>query len=248
MGLFDFLSGKKGVDPAEARIRRLVKKLTQKFGESYYRMDAAHQLLEMKTEESLFNLLQRYDVVIESTTVDIDEKEELADRIASLGEPAVRPILRHLVEKDEISYPMRILERIVEPSRFTSFLLEALEKIGPGYGRRPEKKVQILETLKEQDDPGIIEKVLPFLEDPDDDVRIAIIDFIQHKNREDFREKLLEMYIETDDRPRVRTRILELLEKKKWTVKGFRKKMEENLLPNYYITGKGTIQHSSMER
>ena len=158
------------------------------------------------------------------------------------AEPAVKPILRHLVEKDEVGYPIRILKGIASRNRFPALIVEALEKIGPGYTRRPEKKVQLLETLKDCEEEAVVERILPFLEDPDDDVRMAVIDFIEHMNREDFREKLIEMYLEIDDRPRVRHRILDLFQRRKWNVKGYRKKMEEALLPGYFLTGKGTVQ------
>ena len=48
-----------------------------------------------------------------------------------------------------------------------------------------------------------------FLSDDDDDVRIAAIDAISEVG-EDMREPLLEAFLEADDRPRIRIKILEI--------------------------------------
>jgi hypothetical protein len=84
--------------------------------------------------------------------------------------------------------------------------------------------------------------VIRFVEDDDDDVCIAAIDYLARNGDETIRERLIQTYLEAEARPRVRGRILDHFCEREWPVKGFRKKMEEAIALPYYLTAKGTVK------
>jgi hypothetical protein len=79
------------------------------------------------------------------------------------------------------------------------------------------------------------------LYDDDDDVRLAAIEAIEELG-EDAREPLLEAFLATDDRPRIRIAIADVFVRQEWPVKGHRPKVEANLPDAYQVTAKGLIR------
>ena len=80
-----------------------------------------------------------------------------------------------------------------------------------------------------------------FLDDSDDDVRIVAIEALGEVG-ESVRENLLQAFLDTDDRPRIRIRIAELFADRGWAVKGFRPKIEESLPDGFGLNSKGVIR------
>ena len=72
-------------------------------------------------------------------------------------------------------------------------------------------------------------------------MRIAAIDAISEVG-EEVREALLEAFLETEDRPRIRIKIAETFVDHDWPVKGFRPKIEETLPEGFHLTAKGLIR------
>jgi hypothetical protein len=89
--------------------------------------------------------------------------------------------------------------------------------------------------------PEIAAALRLFLSDDDDDVRIAAIDAISEVG-EEMRELLLEAFLETDDRPRIRIKIAETFADNDWPVKGYRPRVEETLPEGFHLTAKGLIR------
>ena len=84
--------------------------------------------------------------------------------------------------------------------------------------------------------------VLRYLEDEDDDVCIAAVDYLARNGDEEIREKLIETFLAHESRPRVRGRILDVFCDLEWPVKGYRKKVEEAISEPFYLTSRGTIK------
>jgi HEAT repeat protein len=89
--------------------------------------------------------------------------------------------------------------------------------------------------------------VVHTLEDEDDDVCIAAIDYLARNGNETIREKLIQVFLEGEARPRVRGRILDHFCELEWPVKGYRKKMEEAIALPFYLTSKGTVKRKSVQ-
>ena len=84
--------------------------------------------------------------------------------------------------------------------------------------------------------------ILRCLEDEDDDVCIASAGYLARNGGDEIRERLIELYLDAEHRPRVRGQILNLFVELEWPVKGYRKKMEEALIDPFYLTSKGTVK------
>jgi HEAT repeat protein len=89
--------------------------------------------------------------------------------------------------------------------------------------------------------PEIGKALEKLLLDDDDDVRIASIEALAEVG-EDMRERLLEAFIESDGRPRIRIAIAELFADREWPVKGYRPKMEALLPDGFVLNSKGLIR------
>ena len=95
--------------------------------------------------------------------------------------------------------------------------------------------------------PGVYDIVSRFLEDEDDDVCIAAIDYLARNGDEAVRERLIQLFLDAENRPRVRGRILDHLCEREWPVKGYRKRMEEAISLPFYLTSKGIVRRKPAE-
>jgi hypothetical protein len=162
---------------------------------------------------------------------------ELLRKIFAPGEgPSERQIRR----------AMRALREILPPEEFHAALRKTLDAIASTYTRWPEAKVVLVQHIPDEAFPLFEQTVLGFLNDDDDDVSIAAIDYLVRHGDEDVRERLIELYLNLESRPRVRGRILDHLSEREWPVKGFRKKMEEAIAEPFYLTAKGTVKRRAL--
>ena len=79
MGLLDIFS-------KQSRVTRNVKKLNNKWVHMDERRSAIENLRTLGTDEAIEGLLQRFKFVIDNTTVDEDEKQNVCDALAEFGE------------------------------------------------------------------------------------------------------------------------------------------------------------------
>jgi len=98
--------------------------------------------------------------------------------------------------------------------------------------------IRLLEVQSSQ----LVDTVRLFLGDEADDVRLAALDYLLDRSEEQARQEALECYLDSEDRPRVRSHILELFAEKGWRVRGFRPKIEDTLPEGYTLTRDGRIK------
>src|SRR2546427_13106604 len=84
MGLLDML----GMGGPDAKVRRLQKKASQKFGPAENRQGAIEELGGLKTEAALDALLTRYTFRVDPGITDDDEKARVLALISQAGEGA----------------------------------------------------------------------------------------------------------------------------------------------------------------
>ena len=89
--------------------------------------------------------------------------------------------------------------------------LAALTKLGNEYTRDPEKKTTLLTQLLEHDDPRIVPAVIPFLDDPSDDVKIAACRILAKSKHESARQPLLDAIPREKEHRRVVAALFEAL-------------------------------------
>jgi HEAT repeat protein len=238
--MFDFL--KRSATPSPRQIDKFVKRLTESQGEDAPRIEAAERLAEWGTPEALYGLLKRFTISSKVMEQDIEEKRMVVRMLVEKGQDAVEPIVRFLSNAHNVEWPVQALSQILSREELVPRLVGALEKLAAASEfTPPEHKADLIRAMHGHVTPEIAAALRLFLTDDDDDVRVAAIDAISEVG-EDMREPLLEAFLEADDRPRIRIKILEAFADRDWPVKGYRPRVEENLPEGFHVTAKGLIR------
>jgi len=238
--MFDFL--KRNQPPSTKQIEKVVKRLTEPQGEDAPRDEAAEKLYEWGTPDALYGLLKRFTISSKTMSTDIEQKKRVVRMLVEKGRDAVDPIQRFLRTHHQVEWPIQALSEILPREELVPKLVDALEKVAAASAfTPPEHKSDLIRAMRGHVTPEIAQVLRQFLSDDDDDVRIAAIDALAEIG-EDMREPLLEAFLETDDRPRIRIKIAETFADHDWPVKGYRPKVEQALPEGFHITSKGQIR------
>ncbi len=238
MGFLDFLSGS-----PEKRIKSLQKKITEKYGPPENRQKAIEQLLEMGTAPALSTLMMRFTVNSEPSITDAQEKDDLYQSLLRFEEEAVEPVTGFLRKSDvATSWALKLLKQLIPNEALVTLCLEVLAKVGPDYTRNPEKKIVLLGTLGDLEDSRITPAMVPFLEDPSDDVRIAAAIALRKHKDERAREGLLKAFVDSHDRARVVAELTATLAETGFGVQGYREKIESRLPEGYFVDKAGVVK------
>jgi HEAT repeat protein len=245
MGLLKRLfSGDEG--PSGGQIKRALKQATQIHGDAATRVAAMERLADWKTPEAASALLRRFTVQVPQASMDHEEKQYTVRLLVQTGRVAVEPILSYLKTESEVTWPVRALREILPHDEYVAAVRKVLEQLSLGYTRWPEARAVMIANIPENAYPEVAETMLRTLQDEDDDVCIAAVDYLVRSGDEAVRERLVETLLEADARPRVRGRILDQLCEREWPVKGYRKRVEEIIQEPYYLTAKGTVKRRSV--
>ena len=242
--LRNLFSGKSG--PSDRQIRRAIKQVTQTHGDAAVRVSAMERLAGWKTPEAAAALLRRFTIQVPQATMDLEEKQYTVQLLVRIGNAASEPIIQYLRTEPEVTWPLRALREILPQQEFVAAIQNLLEHMSTGYTRWPEAKKVLIEHLPDEAFASIRDTALKSIEDDDDDVCIAAIDYLARNGDEDVREHLLQVFLNADARPRVRGRILDHFCELEWPVKGYRKKIEEAIEEPFYLTSKGTVKRRSL--
>jgi HEAT repeat protein len=237
--MFDFL--KRGSQPSAKQIEKWVKRLVQPVGEDAPRIEAAERLADMNTPEATFALAKRFTISSKVITQDVEEKRMVVRMLADKGADAVDPLLRFIKANHQVDWPMQALSKILPPEELAPKLIGVLEDVAQNPFTSPEHRVSLIKAMHGHITPEIAATLKKSLHDDDDDVRIAAIEALEELG-EEAREPLLETFVETDDRPRIRIAVAEVFVRREWPVKGHRPKVEANLPDGYHLSAKGVIK------
>lgn len=226
----------------EKQVAKLRKKVKEPHGDASVRMSAAQRLVEMGTFPAIRALLDRFLIVTSPSSEDEGEKQQVHNWLVSLGEDAVEPILDFLRNERLLYWPIRALGDILPADEFVRKINEVLRFHWENPPASSEPKTQIIKSIYGIHSEELNETVKLFLDDEDDDVRLAAIAYLFELPEESAREEILRCYAETEDRPRIRTQILDQLVEKQWTVRGFRPLFEESLSDQYTLTRDGRVK------
>ena len=245
MSLLDLFRSKK-LPPGDPATQKAGKKLISKNVDVAGRYNAADVLTGIGTEEAIYCLLQRYTVVIGTNIPDEDEKNNITEKVLRFGKKSIEPILKFIQDHEIVGQALQLLQRLCSEEEFLDHLLALTETFDPYFSKFPDKKIQVFKALAEFKDDRIIETLMHFLEDDDDDIRIAVVEVLWKQGNEDkTREMFLKALIEANERPRVRIAICEALSKLQWKVAGFRRQVSDSLPEQFYLDKKGIIHEKS---
>jgi hypothetical protein len=212
------------------------------------RRPSLHLLAQEQSAESTLGLLARlnfnYDINMVS---DEEEKQYVFEVLVARGVAILPEIETYLESAPTLSWGLRILEEICEPSVIFDLVAKALTRHEPGYERDPTRKQQLLTFIGELGDERASEAIAPFLDDHDETVRFICVEaLVKLGNEEIAREPLLKLLIDEDEESlRIKNRIADGLIETSWSARGYRGTVERMLASmggEYVLDGKGKVR------
>jgi len=223
------------------RVQRNTKTLLERYAQHEARMEAADKLREIGTPDAIFGLARRFSATAENLGTDQEEKKRIQTVLVGFGDDAIEPLKKYIKSYDKVTWAIDALKRLQPSDELILFLFEVLSD-GDPVRIRGEKAHQILKALETLDEPSVVDGVIPCLSSPDDTVRIAAVECLETYADAKAREPLLQTLTSPDeDSMRVKMKIGETLQKLKWDVKGYRKKVESALPEGFRVTSKGHV-------
>lgn len=246
MGLFGLFGSKE--EREKSALRKLAKRVTERYGPPENRQKAIEQLGNMGTPGALATLCLRFTVNAEPGITDQEEKETARGILVDVGERAVEPAAAFVREQEDgIAWGLRVLAQVAPEEKVLEVVVGELTHLGKKYTRDPEKKLVLLTWLREHHagatSAGVEAALLPLLEDFSDDVRItATRALVAAAPGERTRNALIELLLRDRDNARVRGEVLEALAALGADVKGHRPSVEALLVEPYYLDREGRVK------
>lgn len=245
MSLSDWLEQRREHRRAR-QIQRHKKKIKTKFGQGEERHKAVHFFRELGGHTGIAGLLERFMINADPSIKDEEEKEELFRILVDFGEEVIPPVEEYINRRDAavvpITWPLKVLDAVAEPEQAVEVITRALDRMGTDYTREPERKVLLISQLAEYRDSRVVSALVPFLRDHRDEVQLEALDALTRNADEAAREPMLELLVDPEVPLRLRASIAESIQRLGWTVKGYRKKVEEALPEGMQVDRSGRIK------
>jgi len=235
MALFGLL-GKKADG---SQLKKWAERATNRRAQAVDRWEAIQALAKMGTAEAVAALLPRFTFYVDPSITDQEEKDAAFDGIVAAGEAAISPVTEFMRKAESLSWSVRMLERLIEPSAVIEKLLQLLTEMDTEYERDPQRKIQTLVVLEERPDPRTAAAVERFLTDASETVRFhAAGALLAQAEAASHREALLRCFC-AEESVRVRNRILDGFAAAGWDVGEMAAQVNARLPGGYSLDGKG---------
>lgn len=216
MGLFDLFSKKGGQSP----VQKLAPKVADKRGLAPDRWEAIQSLIKIDSEEAVEALLVRFTFYVDPTITDQEEKDAVFNAIVAKGAVGVAPLKRFMAKAESLSWPLKMLDRVLSSEEVLSMMLEMLSKMDTEYERDPQRKLQILAELETRHGPNVVSAVRPFLADVHETARFhAVGAVLAQESAEEARDELMQT-LAREESMRIKARILDGFGQRGWAVDG----------------------------
>ena len=246
MGLFGLFGSKE--EREQSALRKLAKRVTERYGPPENRQKAIEQLGNMGSPGALSTLCLRFTANAEPGITDQEEKETALGILVDARERAVEPVAAFVREQEDgIAWGLRVLASIAPEEKVLEVVVGELAHLGKIYTRDPEKKLVLLTWLREHHagakSADVEAALLPLLEDFSDDVRItATRALVAVAPGEKAREALIQLLLRDRDNARVRGEVLEALAALGADVKGHRPSVEALLVEPFFLDREGRVK------
>jgi hypothetical protein len=246
MGLFDFLRKKdKGAADAPAGpsrgLEKNIKKLLNKYLQPEERWGAVQAITHDESDAAVDALLRRFTIYIEPSAQDNEEKEFIADALASRGEKILPRLKKALHAQESITWLVRIADRILPRDALRDLLLEILATFDTEYERNPERKIQLIMALADFPGEETAKGVIPFLDDVHETARFQAVSTLFAVQGESAREALVALFLK-EESVRVKHAVLDGLVAAGWPVTGHRGEVEKALPKGFLLDRAGAIR------
>lgn len=246
MGIFDIFGSRD--ERQQGALRKLARKVTEKFGPPENRQKVIDQLGGMGTAAALQALCLRFTVHAEPGITDQEEKEQALRWLTDAGRDAIAPVTAFVKEQESgVAWGLRALAQVATPEEVVGVVTAELARLASVYTRDPEKKLTLLAWTAEHHagagDETMERALLALLEDFTDDVRIgAARALAQRPPSEAAREGLLQLLLRSGDNARVRGDVLAALHALAADVKGHRPSVEPLLVEPWFLDKDGLVK------
>jgi hypothetical protein len=246
MGIFDLFGTKE--DRQAGALRKLARRVTEKYGPPENRQKAMDQLGEDGSPAALKTLCLRFTVHSEPGITDQDEKEQARGFLVDAGVDAVAPVTEFVREQETgVSWGLQVLSRLCTPEALLQVVTSELTRLGTIYSRDPEKKLTLLAWTAEHHagagDESLERALLALLEDFSDDVRISATRVLAGRPlTEPVRLGLLQLFLRDEGNARVRGEVLAALHRLGADVKGYRPSIEPLLVEPWFLDKDGAVK------
>jgi HEAT repeats len=235
MGILDLFSKEKSRERNAARV-------INKYAQSPDRLKAMQTLLADGSAEALYGVMRRFGMMYDKTIEDEQEKDYLFESLVEKGGAVLQPLKKYLLAADSISWPLRVLDKIVATKdEVITVLAEVMQRHEPGYERDPTKKMQLLTHLAGIKNPRVPALVVPYLADMDASVRYAAAEALLKQGDEAAAcEPLLAIFVSAEEESlRLRIRIAEGFAELGWPLGDRRAEVEKRLPEAFTIEARG---------
>ncbi|MBK9069634.1 MAG: hypothetical protein IPL79_01295 [Myxococcales bacterium] len=168
-----------GLFSKEKSLDRTIEKAINKFAQHLDRFDALNKLATDGSPAALVGLCKRLGVTTHMTADDEIEKPWVIDTLVEKGEPGLDAIRTYMKTSLGLSLPLRVVQRAATGPRVMEIIDEVLASEKPGYTRDPQRRLDLLGWLAEWKADGATaacQRVVPYLRDFDENVRVAAAD------------------------------------------------------------------------
>lgn len=146
------------------------------------RLEAIGALEKLPPEQSIPQLLKRFEIVIDSGLLDTREKEMCMKIIVSHGDKAQGFIREVLATKKRLAWPIKIAEKIFSQEEYILLLLGHLNSNMAVFDEDVlERNEEILLALRELHDERIVQRAKEFLSCGYENVRMAALECLENQ-------------------------------------------------------------------
>jgi HEAT repeat protein len=235
MALFG-LFGKKS---DSAQLKKWAERAQNRRAQAVDRWEAIQALVNTRSPEAVEALLPRFTFYVDPSITDQDEKDLAFDGIVAAGQDAIEPVVAFLRKADSISWPLKILDRLLGPEAVVEKLLELLAGMDTEYERDPQRKIQVLATLEERVGPRVADAAVRFLQDSNETVRFHAAGAVLAQDDPSQQKPALLKCFCSEASVRVRNRILDGFAAKGWDVGEMTAEVQSRLPAGYSLDRQG---------
>jgi hypothetical protein len=187
------------------------------------RLEAIESLQGLTVEQSVPQLLKRFEIAVDSGLQDNKEKEQCLKLIVAFGDKAKPYISAVLAKERKISWPIKIAEKIYSHEDYVHLLLNNLStqvaEFDESSLERNEEILLALKDVKEAND-AIVDKVTEFLSSRDDNVRMAALECLEEQAKNSTKAKMIILDLSkapiTDENSRFLGVVNSIIQNHKW--------------------------------
>lgn len=206
-----------GLFSKEKALQKTIERATNKLSQQVDRWGALERLKEEGSEEALLGLCKRFGITSMKGVEDEQEKNWVVDTLVGFGPAALPPLRRYMKSADQLAFPLRVLERIADHDKALEVVDELFASEPPGYVRMPERRIDLIHWMgewKAATDDEIVSRLVPYVQDFDENSRFAAIDGLAGKDPAKIGPPLIDALLRPEeDSGRIKRTIVEVLER-----------------------------------